>query len=195
MAIRFAKRGYKVSAVDLSREMLEIAQAKAVAAGVAIEFHQGNMKDFNNQQQYDVIINLHDGLNYLLDESDIQRFMDNTLSLLKSGGVLLFDVVTPLLCQRHFRGYREIYSDENGGYERFTRFDAQTQLAESVFTLSTADENTVEVETHLQKAYTLEAVEEFCKLSAYDWWQILDDETLEAADGESERLWVLLRKS
>lgn len=144
---------------------------------------------------FDVIINLHDGLNYLLDDADVQKFMDNAFRLLKDQGILLFDVVTPLLCQTHFRGYREIFADELGGYERQTSYDPQSQLAESTFTLQTEDEDRVDLESHIQRAYELEEVEAFCKRSPFDWWQILDDESLEAADADSERLWVMLRKS
>ena len=194
MAIRLAKQGRQLTAVDISTHMVDIARQKADTQSVALNFAVGNMTTYTDDQQYDVIINLHDGLNYLLDITDIQAFMDNTYSLLKPGGLLLFDVVTPLLCQTHFRGYREIFNDEQGGYERFTTYDPVSQLAESVFTLNTSDADTVEVETHIQKAYDLPDVEKFCRSSKFKWWQILDDETLEKGNLESERYLVLLRR-
>ncbi len=195
MAIRLAKLGLNMTAVDLSPDMINIAKEKAKLEKVEINFAVGDMINYHPEQTYDVIINLHDGLNYLLDIADIQSFMNNTYSLLNPGGILLFDVATPLLCQTHFRGYREIFHDEEGGYERYTNYDPNSRLAESVFTLDTGQVGTVDVETHLQKAYEIVDVENFCKASVFEWWQILDDESLEAGSVDSERFLVLLRKS
>lgn len=43
-AIEFARRGYRMTGFDISAQFLEIARANAAAAGVSIDFHQGNMK-------------------------------------------------------------------------------------------------------------------------------------------------------
>jgi len=194
MAIRLAKRGKSLTAVDLSPDMIDIARDKAKEAKVEIAFDVGDMVSYGSSQRFDVIINLHDGLNYLLETAHIHAFMKNTYKLLKPGGVLLFDVVTPLLCQTHFRGYREIFSDELGGYERHTTYHPETRLAESNFTLNTSEEDTVEVESHIQKAYELEDIESFLTHSEFGWWQIIDDETLEKGGPESERYLVLMKK-
>lgn len=194
MAIQLAKDGKDVTAVDLSRDMIDIAVAKAQAEDLDINFSQGDMVKFTSEKNYNVIINLHDGLNYLLEDADTQTFIENSYALLEKDGLLVFDVVTPLLCQTHFRGYREIFADEQGGYERYTTYDAVTRLAESRFTLNTDQENMVEVESHIQRAYELKNVESLCKNSQFNWWQILDDETMEEATVESERLLVVMKK-
>jgi len=195
MAIRLAQRGINMTAVDLSEHMIDIARDKASAAKLHIEFDVGNMVDYTSTKAFDVIINLHDGLNYLLESSDIELFLRNSFTLLKPGGILLFDVVTPLLCQTHFRGYREIFHDEHGGYERYTNYDPNSQLAESLFTLKTDSKDTVDVESHIQKAYEQSDVEKFCTASDFNWWKILDDETLEQPTEASERFIVMLRKT
>lgn len=195
MAIILAEKGLNLTAIDISPHMIDIAREKARAKKVNIQFSIGDMTNYQDPQQYDVIINLHDGLNYLLEPAHIQQFMANSKRLLKPAGVLIYDVVTPLLCQNHFRGYREILSDEQGGYERQTTYDPESRLAESTFTLKTADEDRVELESHIQKAYDVDEVEKFCQESPFAWWQILDDETFEKAGDDSERLWVMMRNS
>jgi len=195
MALILARRGLHLTAVDISEYMIDIASQKAAAEDIEIDFHVADMISYRSKKPFDVIINLHDGLNYLLEPEHIQAFLANAHALLKPGGLLLFDVVTPLLCQTHFRGYREIFSDENGGYERYTNYDSNSRLAESQFTLNTEVEDTVEVESHLQRAYELDEVVSFCEGSEFASWQILDDETLEDPKENSERFVVLMRKS
>jgi len=195
MAVRLAQRGWQLTAVDLSSYMIEMARVKAREAEVALTFAVGDMVQYHDGRRYDVIINLHDGLNYLLDDKTILAFLDNAHDLLEPEGILIFDVVTPLLCQTHFRGYREIFHDELGGYERYTSYDPVTYLAKSVFTLNTEQADTVDVETHLQRAYELADVQSFVESSPFTRWQILDDETLEQGNAQSERFLVVLRKS
>lgn len=194
MAIELAKRGKQVTAVDLSSEMLGVAQSKAAQSQVEIEFSQGDMITFQDSRAFDVVINLHDGLNYILELNDTQRFIDNAHGLLNPTGLLFFDVVTPLLCQTHFRGYREIFAEPDGGYERQTSYDPATRLVESRFTLNADEENRVDVESHIQRAYELKNVESVCKNSQFNWWQILDDESLEPATDKTERMLVLMKK-
>ena len=194
MAVRLAQRGWQVSAVDLSPHMVARAQQKARELGVQLQVETGDMTSYRGHGAYAAVINLLDGLNYLLETDAIAAFLNNAYHLLQEGGHLLFDVVTPLLCQTHFRGYREIFSDEQGGYERFTSYDPVSCLAKSVFTLNTDQDDTVEVETHLQRAYELDDVRDFCEKSPFSTWKIMDDETLEPATAESERFLVLMQK-
>lgn len=195
MALRLAQNGRNMTAVDLSEHMLDIARKKAASENINVQFHMANMVTFSSAKTFDVIINLHDGLNYLLEPHDIENFLKNSYALLKTDGILLFDVVTPLLCQTHFRGYREIFNDEDGGYERYTNYDANSQLAESIFTLKTDVHDTVDVESHVQRAYELDSVETFCKDSEFKWWQVMDDETLGEPSDTSERFIVMMRKT
>ncbi len=195
MAIRLAQRGMNMTAIDLSLHMVEIAKEKARVDNLDIHFDVGNMINYTSEQSFDVILNLHDGLNYLLERRDIESFLRNAKDLLKPGGVLLFDVVTPLLCQTHFKGYREIFSDEAGGYERYTNYDPNSKLAESVFTLKTDVANTVDVESHIQKAYELSEIQNFCKAADFAEFKIIDDETLKDPTDDSERFIILMRKA
>jgi len=194
MAVRLAQRGWQVSAVDLSPHMVARAQQKARELGVQLQVETGDMTSYRGHGAYAAVINLLDGLNYLLETDAIAAFLNNAYHLLQEGGHLLLDVVTPLLCQTHFRGYREIFYDEQGGYQRFTSYDPVSCLAKSVFTLNTDQDDTVEVETHLQRAYELDDVRDFCEKCWLSTWKIMDDETLEPATAESERFLVLMQK-
>jgi ubiquinone/menaquinone biosynthesis C-methylase UbiE len=194
MAIRLANRGKSITAVDISSDMIAVASEKAQEAGTDIKFQVGDMRDWGNGQHYDVVINLHDGLNYLLEEADFLKFMLNAHALLKPGGVMICDVATPLLCQRHFKGYHEMFADEVASYERITSYDPHAQLAETKFQIN-AENQTVEIELHIQKAYSLDEVKTMLKATPFNKPIYIDDDTLEAADEDTERLVLLLQKA
>lgn len=92
LSVRLAKAGFKVTGVDLSADMLAVAQAKAEEAGVRIPFYQQNMADLEGLGQFDVIGIFCDSLNYLSTEQEVQDTFLHAYHHLKEDGVFVFDV-------------------------------------------------------------------------------------------------------
>lgn len=191
MAVRLARQNHRMTIVDLSPDMIEVAREKAV--GLDIKLDVGDMRTWQVDQRFDVVLNLHDGLNYLLDMSDLQQFMSNAHDLLNPGGVLLCDVATPLLCQRHFKGYHEMFADEQHSYERTTEYAPHERLAETMIRIY-QDDRIIEVERHLQRAYDLTMIQSMVADSPFNEAVYLDDDSLETADEHTERILLLLRR-
>ena len=55
LAVMLAQNGYQVSGVDLSEEMLALAEMHAREADLAIPFMQGNMLDLSALGQYSAV--------------------------------------------------------------------------------------------------------------------------------------------
>ena len=89
---RLAKYGYNVVGIDLSSEMLEYASERMRKMGVKCMFSNQDMRTFNVGKKYDSIICTCDGVNYLLEESDVEAFINSAYKLLKKGGVFIFDI-------------------------------------------------------------------------------------------------------
>jgi SAM-dependent methyltransferase len=92
IAIRLAKEGYEVVGVDLSEDMLAVANNKAMEAGVRVEFYQQDMVEISGLDPFDLIVIFCDSLNYLRTEEDVQKTFQNVFKLLKQDGLFLFDV-------------------------------------------------------------------------------------------------------
>ncbi|MEH7379880.1 class I SAM-dependent methyltransferase [Bacillus sp. JJ1533] len=92
IAIRLAQEGFEVVGVDLSEDMLSVANHKAIEAGVKVEFYQQNMVEISGFEPFDLIIIFCDSLNYLHTEAEVQKTFDNAFRLLKKDGLFLFDV-------------------------------------------------------------------------------------------------------
>ncbi|MDR4889016.1 class I SAM-dependent methyltransferase [Fredinandcohnia sp. QZ13] len=92
IAIRLAQEGFEVVGVDLSEDMLTVANHKAMEAGVKVEFYQQNMLDISGFEPFDLIVIFCDSLNYLQTEIEVQKTFANTFQLLKEDGLFLFDV-------------------------------------------------------------------------------------------------------
>ncbi|MEH7236095.1 class I SAM-dependent DNA methyltransferase [Bacillus sp. JJ1562] len=92
IAIRLAQAGFEVVGVDLSEDMLAVANHKAMEAGVKVEFYQQNMVEISGFDPFDVILIFCDSLNYLYTEEEVQKTFKNAYQLLKEDGLFLFDI-------------------------------------------------------------------------------------------------------
>ena len=95
LTIPLQKRGYQMTGVDLSQEMLWIGAQKARKMGLGIPFVQQDMRQLHLHRQMDAVIATCDGVNYLLEDKDLLAFFTAAWKALRPGGVLAFDVSTP----------------------------------------------------------------------------------------------------
>lgn len=97
-SIELARRGYVVTGVDLSTGMLAQAKAKALAAGVTVNWLQCDATRFSSDQQFDAAICLCEGAFGLLSSQDdaIEQplaILSNVSRVLKPQGKCLFTVL------------------------------------------------------------------------------------------------------
>ena len=90
--IPLARRGLKMSGLDLSSPMLQIAEEKSKKAGVSISYHCQNMLSMDFSESFDMVVSFQDGINYLTGEGDFEKLAENVSRILKKGGIFLFDI-------------------------------------------------------------------------------------------------------
>ena len=92
-----ARRGYQVTGVDRSLEMLSRARQKAAsdASGVGYTlptFHQGDVRTVDLGQQFDAVLMMFAVLSYQLTNDDVQAALRTVHRHLKPGGLFVGDV-------------------------------------------------------------------------------------------------------
>lgn len=89
----FAKRGFRVTAVDRSSFLLERARKHAADAGVSIEWVLEDMRRFVRPASFDVACNLFTSFGYFQYEQDDLRVLRNIHESLKENGVLVMELL------------------------------------------------------------------------------------------------------
>jgi SAM-dependent methyltransferase len=92
-AVPLARRGYRVTAVDLSPFHLARARERAAAAGVEVELVQADMRAFARPEAFDLALSLFTSFGYFEDAGDDLRVLQNVHRSLRPGGALVLDVV------------------------------------------------------------------------------------------------------
>jgi SAM-dependent methyltransferase len=100
-SVALAERGYRVTGVDISGGMLEVARQRAEAAGVAVTFIRADAADFVPLEAFDTAICLCEGAMCLLADQDDPLQHDATIvrnlsASLVPGGSLILNVLSAL---------------------------------------------------------------------------------------------------
>jgi len=90
-AIAFAKKGFKVTAVDLSERLLEAAKKNAITAGVSIDFTLSDILKFETDLKFDLAVNLFTSIGYFEDDEENFAVIKKANSLIKDGGYFVLD--------------------------------------------------------------------------------------------------------
>ncbi len=83
LSVYFARAGLRLTASDLSEEMLRLAQIKARKAGVSIPFVCQDMRALELPRPVDAIAACCDAVNYLTDRDSVRAFFDGAFRFLK----------------------------------------------------------------------------------------------------------------
>jgi SAM-dependent methyltransferase len=127
-SLPYLQRGFDVTGVDLSPEMLEVARVKL--PGVPL-FAQG-FTELDLPDRFDLISCVFDSLNNLTDPQDLERAFARVFAHLRPGAWFVFDMNTPLGVQElwdddRFEG--EVIHDGNSIRFQWThRYDPESEL-------------------------------------------------------------------
>ena len=96
-SIELAKRGYKVTGLDLSEAQLARARAKAAEAGVDVDFIRADARDFRFDDPFDFVMMICEGAFPLMETDEMNfRILESIARALKPGGKLILTTLSAL---------------------------------------------------------------------------------------------------
>jgi ubiquinone/menaquinone biosynthesis C-methylase UbiE len=198
LTIPLYRRGFQMTGVDISREMLWEAAQKSRKLGIAMPFVQQDMKALNLHRPMDAVLATCDGVNYLLTEEDLLSFFRAAHRAVKPGGALIFDVSTPhklknVLCSGLMAEDREniTYMWQNSWNER-----QKTVSLDLVFFVREKDNQYRRIEEHQkQRAWDEKTLKENLWHAGFRAVSIYGDFTLNSSTDENQRWHVAATRS
>jgi SAM-dependent methyltransferase len=92
-SIQLAKRGLRVTGLDLNPEYLELAKRAAKASKVTIETIAADMRRIPFEDKFDAIVNMYSSFGYLESEGEDLKVLESAAKALKAGGRILLDML------------------------------------------------------------------------------------------------------
>lgn len=191
-SVRLARRGHRVTGVDISAYNLEKAAERAAEFGVGATWREADMRDTGlAESSQDAAINMFTAFGFFSDEEN-QRVLEEVVRVLRPGGRLLIDLVNrDSLMRRHQpRMWNERHNDAVLLQEH--AFDSATGSQTTNWTVVKADGERVS-RSFTIRMYTLQELElrmALAGLEVEEAWGGLDGSALTM---DSHRLVVLAR--
>jgi 2-polyprenyl-3-methyl-5-hydroxy-6-metoxy-1,4-benzoquinol methylase len=160
-SIELSKRGYSITGIDLSEDMLRRAKQKAAENGQSIEFLQHDARDLPFENEFDVAIMLCEG-GFPLMETDEMNFeiLKNVTKALKSPGKFIFTTLNGLFpLFNSIEEFTNSVHEEGDATYRNNNFDLMTFR----------DHNITELEDDDGNKKTLESNERYYVPSEITW--------------------------
>jgi SAM-dependent methyltransferase len=198
LSVRFAKEGFSVTGVDLSADMLAVAQAKAQEEGLSIPFFEQDMANLEGHGEFDIIGIFCDSLNYLKSDDDVIHTFSSAYEHLKDEGLFLFDVHSVYKISQGFINQTFALADDDVSYIWNSFAGEETNSVEHELSFFVFDEQTGKYdrfdEVHYQRTYPVGQYSDWLENAGFEILEInADFEDSEPKD-QSERIFFIARK-
>ena len=90
-SLELTRRGFRVTGLDLSEELLERARHRTADEGLDITFIQGDMRDPPAVRAYDLVVNFFTSFGYFREDGENARVLEAISRALRPGGHFLMD--------------------------------------------------------------------------------------------------------
>ena len=167
--VELSRSGFEVYGLELSPEMARYAARRLRHAGFRANVWCGDMQHVATGVQMDAVICLYDSMNYCRHPHEVTRVFASMASVVRPGGLFIFDVCTRWNCWKNFRNYVEKDSFQYFSYHRHSYFHPIGNLQYNEFLI--VDERNPGPtlrEKHVQRIYSLKEVR---KLALHDLWE------------------------
>lgn len=150
----FTRAGYVTTGMDVSAQMLDFAQRKALQEGVRGEYILGDITAKKPQKKFDFVTAINDCINYI-PKQKLGKALKNVAVALKKQGVFLFDISSPRKFKAKIANTVSVDDRDDVTYLCFNRVDGdEVTMDVTLFTRNQDGGYTRSDETHKQYIYT-----------------------------------------
>lgn len=195
VSLLLARQGLDVTGVDLSEEMLTMAQQKAEGLENPPRFVRQSLQQLTLPRGVDLAVCALDSLDYITDPQDCAEAIRRVYRALNPGGIFIFDVNTPeklraMDGQVFLDEDEDVYCVWRGEFEEETNicsygmdlFQRQGRLWRRSF------------EEHREYAYSAEQLTCFLKAAGFTGIRVYGDRRMEPPQAGEQRIYLKARK-
>ena len=190
-----AKMGIPTTGVDMSEEMLTVAQQKTMDLSPRPFFSCQRLERLRLPRAVDLAVCALDSLDYITEPQNCREAIRRVYRALNPGGIFIFDVNTPEKL-RAMDG--QVFLDEDDDVYCVWRgeFDAQSNICSYGMDLFQRQGKlwTRSFEEHREYAYSAEMLVEYLKQAGFTKIAVFGDRRMEPPQAGGQRIYIKARK-
>ncbi len=195
VALRLAKMGMLVTAVDMSESMLSVASQKAMNMKNPPTFVRQKLQELRLPRGVDLAVCALDSMDYILDPADCKEAIVRVYKSLNPGGCFIFDVNTP---EKLKAMDGQVFLDENGDTFCVWRgeFDEIANICSYGMDLFQRQGKLWKrsFEEHREYAYSRQELTDYLKSAGFTGIEVFADCKLTAPQPGEQRIYLKARK-
>ena len=186
MTCRMEKRGYKITASDISGDMLSIASEKLEDT----ELVCSDMSKLELPGKYDAFLCMIDGLNYIITPKAVINTFKNVKKHLNDDGVFVFDVSSLYKLKNILGNETFIHSDYDVFYSWQNRFIEKYNFSDMLLNFFVRNGDMYErfEERHLQRGWGEDELTKMLKMAGFMEISVYNELTFDKPSPECERI-------
>ena len=195
VALLLAEKGMAVTAVDMSEDMLCMAQQKAQERELPITFACQKLQALHLPRAVDLAVCALDSMDYITDPEDCAKAICRIYKALNPGGCFIFDVNTPEKLQA-MDGQVFLDEDEDVYCVWRGEFDRQTNICSYGMDLFQRQGNVWHrsCEEHREYAYSASQLVGYLKRAGFTSVEVFADRRMVAPRAGEQRIYLKARK-
>ena len=196
MTLELARRGYDMTGVDISPEMLNVARERAEREELDVLWLCQDMTEFELYGTVDVALCCLDGINHLTDTSSLKKTFALVHNYLSPDGLFIFDV-------NGKHKFENVYSDrayvmeEDGAVCIWQNaYNDKSKICDFYITLFKEEEDgsyTRYDESERERMYTLRSLKSALVKAEFEIIGAYSDFDFSAATDSSERIYIVAK--
>ncbi|SET89916.1 class I SAM-dependent methyltransferase [Paenibacillus sp. NFR01] len=205
ITLPLARAGYQMTGIDLSADMLAVAQQKLerypqglrLLREGSVQWVEQDMTEWELPEPVDAVLSFCDCINYVLEEEDVEAVFAATYAGLKEGGTFIFDVHHPNTLLRYDEEQPFVLDERDVSYIWTCGLDEFRCEIEHHLSIFTREDNGLYrrfEETHIQRAYDPKWTEAALRRAGFREVAVYADFEWVAADDSAERLFYVAIK-
>ncbi len=197
LTLPLAGKGFRMWGLDLSAEMLAVAEQKAREARLKIRFLNQDMAKLQLNERFDAVTCMCDGVNYITEEAELQCFFKSVFDLLEPNGIFVFDISSEYKL-RHILGDNVFYEEKNNiHYIWNNNFIESNETVEMdlVFFVPQGQLFKKLEEHHTQKVYAVDRLKCFLAHAGFSGIEAFKAFSFDAPEAESDRVFFAASKN
>ena len=173
-----AERGYDMTGVDLSPDMLMIAREEELKDPKGILYLCQDMREFELYGTVDAAVCCLDSINYLLKTADVEKCFDLVHNYLVPDGIFIFDVNTPYRFTEQYARHDYVMEEEGVLLAWQNYYNEKNKTCDFVLSLFCENEDGSYErydEEQREKMYSMNTLKRLLRKTGFDILEVYGD--------------------
>ncbi len=196
MTLELASRGYDMTGIDISAEMLDIAREQAEIGGYDILWLSQDMREFELYGTVDSAVSCLDCINHLTKPSDVKKTFELMHNYLIPDGIFVFDINGKAKFENIYADRSYVMEEDGGVCIWQNYYDNKTKLCDFYITLfEECSDGRYERydDEQRERMYTVSEMRKMLLASGFEFIGAYSDFDFNEATDNSERIYIAAR--